>query len=53
VGWLSTTKGVNFPGVYLSIKAMTIKDRRGFNVWLGSKGVDWVALSFVHVPRRC
>ena len=26
-GKLSNNKGVNFPGVYLSIKAMTDKDR--------------------------
>jgi pyruvate kinase len=43
-GTLSNNKGVNFPGVYLSIKAMTDKDRE-------DQGVDWVALSFVRNPQ--
>lgn len=49
-GPLSNAKGVNFPGVYLSIKAMTEKDRRDLAFGLG-QGVDWVALSFVRNPQ--
>jgi pyruvate kinase len=48
-GKLSNSKGVNFPGVYLSIKAMTDKDRRDLMFGL-DQGVDWVALSFVRNP---
>ncbi|MBF2077529.1 MAG: pyruvate kinase, partial [Synechococcales cyanobacterium T60_A2020_003] len=49
-GKLSNNKGVNFPGVYLSIKAMTDKDRRDLMFGL-DQGVDWVALSFVRNPQ--
>ncbi|MBD2258134.1 pyruvate kinase [Pseudanabaena sp. FACHB-2040] len=49
-GILSNNKGVNFPGVYLSIKAMTDKDRRDLVFGL-NQGVDWVALSFVRNPQ--
>ncbi|MBD0337121.1 MAG: pyruvate kinase, partial [Cyanobacteria bacterium Co-bin13] len=49
-GILSNNKGVNFPGVYLSIKAMTDKDRRDLMFGL-NQGVDWVALSFVRNPQ--
>lgn len=49
-GQLSNNKGVNFPGVYLSIKAMTDKDRRDLMFGL-NQGVDWVALSFVRNPQ--
>jgi len=42
-GTLSNNKGVNFPGVYLSIKAMTDKDREDLMFGL-DQGVDWVAL---------
>jgi pyruvate kinase len=45
-GVLSNNKGVNFPGVYLSIKALTDKDRQDLVFGL-DQGVDWVALSFV------
>ncbi|MEB3292581.1 MAG: pyruvate kinase [Synechococcales bacterium] len=48
-GVLSNNKGVNFPGVYLSIKAMTDKDRQDLIFGL-DHGVDWVALSFVRNP---
>lgn len=48
-GPLSNNKGVNFPGVYLSIKALTSKDRRDLVFGL-DQGVDWVALSFVRNP---
>ena len=49
-GVLSNNKGVNFPGVYLSIKALTDKDRRDLTFGL-DQGVDWVALSFVRNPQ--
>lgn len=49
-GILSNNKGVNFPGVYLSIKALTDKDRRDLMFGL-NQGVDWVALSFVRNPQ--
>lgn len=49
-GKLSNSKGVNFPGVYLSIKAMTDKDRQDLMFGL-DQGVDWVALSFVRNPE--
>ncbi len=48
-GTLSNNKGVNFPGVYLSIKALTDKDRIDLMFGL-DQGVDWVALSFVRNP---
>jgi pyruvate kinase len=49
-GPLSNAKGVNFPGVYLSIKALTDKDRRDLAFGL-AQGVDWIALSFVRNPQ--
>jgi pyruvate kinase len=49
-GVLSNSKGVNFPGVYLSVKAMTDKDREDLMFGL-DQGVDWVALSFVRNPQ--
>jgi pyruvate kinase len=49
-GVLSNNKGVNFPGVYLSIKALTDKDRKDLTFGL-DQGVDWVALSFVRNPQ--
>ncbi len=49
-GTLSNSKGVNFPGVYLSIKALTEKDRKDLMFGL-DQGVDWVALSFVRNPQ--
>ncbi|MGI0491257.1 pyruvate kinase [Alkalinema pantanalense CENA528] len=49
-GVLSNSKGVNFPGVYLSIKALTDKDRKDLMFGLDN-GVDWVALSFVRNPE--
>ncbi len=49
-GVLSSNKGVNFPGVYLSVKAMTNKDRSDLMFGL-DRGVDWVALSFVCNPQ--
>ncbi|MDJ0681619.1 MAG: pyruvate kinase [Xenococcaceae cyanobacterium MO_167.B52] len=49
-GDLSSSKGVNFPGVCLSIKALTEKDREDLIFGL-DQGVDWVALSFVREPE--
>ncbi|HAX77168.1 MAG TPA: pyruvate kinase, partial [Cyanobacteria bacterium UBA11372] len=49
-GPLSNSKGVNFPGVYLSIKALTDKDRKDLTFGL-DQGVDWIALSFVRNPQ--
>ena len=49
-GVLSNSKGVNFPGVCLSVKALTDKDRTDLSFGL-SQGVDWVALSFVRNPE--
>ncbi|WP_013321624.1 pyruvate kinase [Gloeothece verrucosa] len=49
-GPLSSNKGVNFPGVYLSVKALTEKDKKDLVFGL-DQGVDWVALSFVRNPQ--
>lgn len=48
-GTLSDNKGVNFPGVRLSIGAVTEKDKEDLYFGL-NQGVDWVALSFVRDP---
>ncbi len=49
-GTLSSNKGVNFPGVYLSVKALTDKDKKDLMFGLDQR-VDWVALSFVRNPQ--
>ena len=49
-GDLSSNKGVNFPGVFLSVKALTKKDRKDLMFGL-DQGVDWIALSFVRNPQ--
>ena len=49
-GDLSSNKGVNFPGVCLSVKALTQKDREDLMFGL-DQGVDWIALSFVRNPQ--
>ena len=49
-GKLSSHKGVNFPGVYLPVKALTKKDRKDLVFGLDQR-VDWVALSFVRNPQ--
>jgi pyruvate kinase len=49
-GTLSSNKGVNFPGVYLSVKALTEKDKEDLMFGL-DQGVDWIALSFVRNPE--
>jgi pyruvate kinase len=46
---LSNNKGVNFPDVQLSIRALTPKDCHDLTFGL-QQGVDWVALSFVRNP---
>ena len=48
-GVLSNNKGVNFPDVQLSVKALTEKDKIDLKFGLKS-GVDWIALSFVRNP---
>jgi pyruvate kinase len=48
-GVLSNNKGVNFPDVQLSIRALTAKDRKDLAFGL-QQGVDWIALSFVRNP---
>ncbi len=48
-GVLSNNKGVNFPDVKLSVKALTDKDKKDLEFGLKS-GVDWIALSFVRNP---
>jgi len=48
-GVLSNNKGVNFPDVQLSIRALTDKDKKDLAFGL-KQGVDWVALSFVRNP---
>lgn len=49
-GTLSNHKGVNFPSVSLSVKALTEKDQEDLHFGL-EHGVDWVALSFVRNPQ--
>lgn len=49
-GFLSSNKGVNFPNVYLSVKALTDKDKKDLMFGLDQR-VDWVALSFVRNPQ--
>jgi len=48
-GVLSNNKGVNFPDVQLSVKALTDKDKEDLLFGLNA-GVDWIALSFVRNP---
>ena len=48
-GVLSNNKGVNFPDVQLSVKALTDKDKEDLEFGL-NVGVDWIALSFVRNP---
>ena len=48
-GVLSNNKGVNFPDVQLSVKALTAKDKKDLRFGLNA-GVDWIALSFVRNP---
>ena len=48
-GVLSNNKGVNFPDVQLSIRALTKKDKDDLIFGL-KNNVDWIALSFVRNP---
>ncbi|WP_320676794.1 pyruvate kinase [Prochlorococcus sp. MIT 1300] len=48
-GVLSNNKGVNFPDVQLSVRALTRKDKEDLEFGL-KQGVDWIALSFVRNP---
>ena len=48
-GVLSNNKGVNFPDVQLSIKALTAKDKVDLEFGIKEE-VDWIALSFVRNP---
>lgn len=48
-GVLSNNKGVNFPDVQLSVRALTDKDKKDLQFGLEQK-VDWIALSFVRNP---
>lgn len=48
-GVVSDRKGVNLPGVILSLSPLTPKDRADLAFAL-DLGVDWVALSFVQQP---
>lgn len=49
-GQLGENKGINLPGVRLSVPAMTPKDRRDLKFAL-SHGVNWVAVSFVRTAQ--
>jgi pyruvate kinase len=46
-GTLSNNKGLNLPGIALSVPALTEKDRRDLEFAVREIGVDYVALSFV------
>jgi pyruvate kinase len=48
-GLLKNHKGVNLPDTLLPIPALTAKDRTDLDFAL-SRGVDWIALSFVQRP---
>lgn len=48
-GLLKDHKGLNFPGVRLSIESLTAKDRRDL-AFAASAGVDYIAQSFVRSP---
>ena len=48
-GMLGEHKGINLPGIALSIPALTEKDRKDLEFGL-RHGVDAVAISFVRTP---
>lgn len=48
-GRLSDHKGINLPGVAVSVPALTEKDHEDLR-WALRAGVDWIALSFVRSP---
>ncbi|ALJ69553.1 pyruvate kinase [Synechocystis sp. PCC 6803] len=45
-GILKSRKGVNLPGLVLTLPSMTTKDKQDLEFGL-SQGIDWVSLSFV------
>jgi len=45
-GPVSNNKGINLPGVAVSVPALTEKDAEDLR-WALAQGVDWIALSFV------
>lgn len=49
-GRISDHKGINLPGVAVSVPALTEKDLADLR-WGLAHGVDWVALSFVRGPE--
>lgn len=49
-GKLSNKKGLNVPGAYLKIPALTEKDKKDLEAALGM-GADWIAQSFVQTPE--
>lgn len=49
-GLVSDHKGINLPGVPVSVPALSEKDERDLR-WALSEGVDMVALSFVRAPE--
>ncbi|WP_198393236.1 pyruvate kinase [Brevibacterium yomogidense] len=49
-GRISDHKGINLPGVAVSVPAMTEKDHEDLR-WGLRNGADWVALSFVRGPE--
>ncbi len=49
-GELGENKGINLPGVRLSVPAMTAKDRHDLKFAL-AHGVNWVAVSFVRTAK--
>lgn len=49
-GKLSNKKGLNVPGAYLKIPALTSKDKIDLEAAL-AMGVDWIAQSFVQTPE--
>src|SRR5699024_519104 len=49
-GRISDHKGINLPGVAVSVPAMTQKDHEDLR-WGLRRGADWVALSFVRGPE--
>jgi len=51
-GWLNERKGVNFPGVRLSIPSITDRDRADLDSAIHA-GADMIALSFVRSARDC
>jgi pyruvate kinase len=49
-GLARSRKGVNLPGVEVTAKSLTDKDREDVAAMVGM-GVDWIALSFVRRPQ--